>query len=60
VTNEYSQHEMSQVVQTSWAVLGLMYARYPDKQVIRRGCELIMSRQQAVSPAFILFSVTGS
>lgn len=49
---------MSQVVQTSWAVLALMYARYPDKQVIRRGCELIMSRQQAVSPE--VFLVMGS
>ncbi|GHJ90428.1 hypothetical protein NliqN6_6830 [Naganishia liquefaciens] len=47
VTNVYSQHTKSQVVQTSWALLGLMYARYPDKQVIRRGCDLIMSRQQA-------------
>ncbi|KAJ9110722.1 hypothetical protein QFC20_002763 [Naganishia adeliensis] len=46
VTNVYSQHEMSQVVQTSWTILALMYARYPDKQVIRRGCDLIMSRQQ--------------
>ncbi|KAJ9116371.1 hypothetical protein QFC22_004812 [Naganishia vaughanmartiniae] len=46
VKDEYSQHETSQVVQTSWAILGLIYAQYPDKQVIRRACQLIMHRQQ--------------
>lgn len=30
---------------TAWAVLTLMTAGYPDKEVIRRGCQLIMSRQ---------------
>lgn len=27
----------SQVVNTAFAVLGLMYARYPEREVIRRG-----------------------
>jgi lanosterol synthase len=37
----------SLVVQTAWAVLGLMEAEYPDKEPIRRGIQLIMDRQQA-------------
>ncbi|KAL1991905.1 hypothetical protein VTN49DRAFT_5213 [Thermomyces lanuginosus] len=42
----YVQHEKSQVVQTAWALLGLMEAEYPDQEVIRCGIKLIMSRQQ--------------
>ncbi|CAJ0749329.1 15355_t:CDS:2 [Entrophospora sp. SA101] len=42
---EYVQHEQSQVVNTAWAVLGLMKGKYPDEAPIRRGVELIMSRQ---------------
>ncbi|KAL2917348.1 Lanosterol synthase (Oxidosqualene--lanosterol cyclase) [Polyrhizophydium stewartii] len=44
---EWVNHEQSQVVQTSWALMALMAAKYPDVQVIRRGIALIMSRQQA-------------
>ncbi|KAM3065668.1 Lanosterol synthase (Oxidosqualene--lanosterol cyclase) [Clarireedia jacksonii] len=36
----------SQVVNTAWAVLALMSARYPRKRVVERGLELIRSRQQ--------------
>jgi lanosterol synthase len=43
---EYVQHEKSQVVQTAWAVLALIYGDYPDKAVIERACRLLMSRQQ--------------
>lgn len=43
---EYAQHEQSQVVMTAWAILALIYGQSPDKQAIRRGCQLIMSRQQ--------------
>lgn len=43
---EYSQHEKSQVVQTAWAVLALIYGDYPDKDVIKRACQLLMQRQQ--------------
>jgi lanosterol synthase len=43
----YIQHEMSQVVQTAWACLALMEAGYPDKERIRRGMKLLMSRQRA-------------
>ncbi|RYP44398.1 hypothetical protein DL768_009130 [Monosporascus sp. mg162] len=41
------QHERSQVVNTSWAMLALMHAGYPDSRPIQRGLELIQSRQQA-------------
>ncbi|CAG8628199.1 679_t:CDS:10, partial [Diversispora eburnea] len=43
--DEYVQHEKSQVVNTSWALLALMYARYPYENDIRRGVMLLMSRQ---------------
>ena len=39
-------HEKSQVVQTAWAVLGLLAAQCPDVDAIRRGIHLIMQRQQ--------------
>ena len=45
-TGKYVQHERSQVVQTCWAVLGLMEAGYPDRQAIERGIRLVMKRQQ--------------
>ncbi|KAI0202488.1 oxidosqualene:lanosterol cyclase [Astrocystis sublimbata] len=44
--DEYVQHATSQVVQTAWVCLGLMHARYPQKEVVRRGLQLIMARQQ--------------
>lgn len=43
---EYVQHEKSQVVQTAWAVLALIYGDYPDKTIIEKACRLLMSRQQ--------------
>lgn len=36
----YVQHEKSQVVNTSWAVLALMNARYPHADVVKRGLEV--------------------
>lgn len=41
-TGEYVQHEKSQVVNTSWAVLALMRAQYPERSVINRGLEVSM------------------
>lgn len=46
VSLQYAQHEQSQVVQTAWALLALIYGRCPDTAAIRRGCQLIMSRQR--------------
>jgi lanosterol synthase len=45
VEKRYIEHPQSQVVNTAWAVLGLMHARYPDPKPIERGLELIKSRQ---------------
>jgi len=45
---EWHEHPTgSLVVQTSWALLGLMEADYPDVEPIRKGIQLIMDRQQA-------------
>ncbi|KAF9578641.1 Lanosterol synthase (Oxidosqualene--lanosterol cyclase), partial [Lunasporangiospora selenospora] len=44
--HRYVEHEQSQVVQTAWALMALMAAQYPDQAPIKRGIELIISRQQ--------------
>ncbi|KAH8917940.1 terpene synthase [Atractiella rhizophila] len=43
---EYTQHQDSQVVQTSWAILSLLHAKCPNHDAIRSACNLIMSRQR--------------
>ncbi|KAL9100184.1 MAG: hypothetical protein Q9163_004405, partial [Psora crenata] len=40
-------HRESQIVMTSWAIIGLMAAQYPDKQPIEEAVKLIMGRQRA-------------
>ncbi|KAG0174988.1 Lanosterol synthase (Oxidosqualene--lanosterol cyclase) [Apophysomyces sp. BC1034] len=42
----YSHNPTSQVVNTAWALMALMEAKYPHEEPIRRGIELIMKRQQ--------------
>ncbi|XP_070566081.1 lanosterol synthase-like [Ptychodera flava] len=41
----YVQSETSQIVNTAWALLGLMAVRYPDLSVLERGIQLLISRQ---------------
>jgi lanosterol synthase len=44
---EYVEHPSgSLVVQTAWALIGLMEAEYPHVEPLRRGIQLIMDRQQ--------------
>ena len=44
---EYVEHESgSLVVTTSWALIGLLNAGYPDLGPIKKGIKLIMDRQQ--------------
>lgn len=44
---EYHEHPMgSLVVQTSWALIGLIEADYPDMEPLKKGIKLIMERQQ--------------
>ena len=45
---EWVEKEESQVVQTAWAVMGLMYAKYPHPEPIERAVKLVMSRQLSV------------
>ncbi|PPQ66646.1 hypothetical protein CVT26_009400 [Gymnopilus dilepis] len=40
------EHENSQVVQTCWAVMALMYSKYPHPEPIERAVRLVMSRQR--------------
>ena len=44
-TGTYTSHEKSQVVQTCWAIIGLMDAEYPEKWPIEKAIRLIMGRQ---------------
>ena len=44
-TGIYVQRE-SQIVMTSWAIIGLMVAEYPDRAPIERAVRLIIGRQQ--------------
>lgn len=44
--HSYVESDRSLVVQTAWALIGLILADYPDKQVLQRGISLLMERQQ--------------
>ncbi|KAA8912435.1 terpenoid cyclases/protein prenyltransferase alpha-alpha toroid [Sphaerosporella brunnea] len=46
VKGEYIHHKHSQVVNTAWACIALMNAKYPHKEPIERGINLLRSRQQ--------------
>ncbi|KAK2465673.1 hypothetical protein APHAL10511_002217 [Amanita phalloides] len=43
--SKWIEHENTQVVQTCWATMALMYARYPHAEPIERAVRLVMSRQ---------------
>lgn len=45
VNKEYSQHSTSQIVNTAWAVLTLLAARWPDRSPVDRAVKFLMSRQ---------------
>ncbi|KAJ1656846.1 Lanosterol synthase (Oxidosqualene--lanosterol cyclase) [Dispira simplex] len=46
VIGEYVQHERSQVVQTAWALLSLLAAKYPYREPLDDAAKFLMSRQQ--------------
>lgn len=46
VQHKYIEHEDGQIINTAWALLGLMKAGYPDQNVIERGIAFIISRQE--------------
>ncbi|MBE2247880.1 MAG: terpene cyclase/mutase family protein [Candidatus Competibacteraceae bacterium] len=45
VQKTYIRNTESQVINTSWALLTLMAASYPDKPLIRRGIQFLMQSQ---------------
>lgn len=45
-TGIYTPHANSQVVQTCWAIIGMMKAGFPEKEPIAKAVRLIMSRQE--------------
>jgi lanosterol synthase len=42
------EHADTQIVQTCWAAMALMYAGYPDPQPVSKAVKLVMSRQRPV------------
>ncbi|KZT70711.1 terpene synthase [Daedalea quercina L-15889] len=44
-TSTWVEHEQTQVVQTCWATMALIYAHYPKPEPIERAVRLVMSRQ---------------
>ena len=42
------EHADTQIVQTCWAAMALMYARYPDPEPVSNAVKLVMSRQRPV------------
>lgn len=45
VEKKYIQHEEGQVINTAWALLGLMISEYPCKEAVDRGIRFIISKQ---------------
>lgn len=45
VTHKYIPSGRSQVINTSWALLGLIAADYKDESAVERGIQLLMRRQ---------------
>ena len=43
---EYVPHEEGQIVNTAWALLSLMKAGYPDRSVIEKGVQFLISMQE--------------
>lgn len=40
IERRYIEHEQSQIVNTAWALLGLMAVHYPDREPLRRGVQV--------------------
>lgn len=47
VEQRYVQHERGQIINTAWALIALMIAKYPDQEVIEKGLRFIISKQEA-------------
>ncbi|KIY52935.1 terpene synthase [Fistulina hepatica ATCC 64428] len=44
--SKWIEHENTQLVQTCWAAMALMHAKYPKAEPIERAVKLVMSRQK--------------
>lgn len=47
VEHKYIEHEDGQIINTAWALLGLMKAGYDNKAILEKGIQFIISRQEA-------------
>jgi hypothetical protein len=48
------EHADTQIVQTCWAAMGLMYAKYPNPEPVTKAVKLVMSRQRPVRRLHLL------
>ncbi len=46
VQHKYIQHEDGQIINTAWALLGLMKAKHPNRAAIEKGIQFLISRQE--------------
>ncbi|MCB0510682.1 MAG: hypothetical protein KDC82_07935, partial [Bacteroidetes bacterium] len=46
VRMEYVQHEKGQIINTAWALLGLLQAKYPNVENIEKGIQFLLGRQE--------------
>ena len=47
VQHKYIEHKDGQIINTAWALLALMKANHPNKAIIEKGIEFILSRQES-------------
>ena len=47
VEKKYIEHESGQVINTAWALLGLIASAYPDTKVINEGIAFLLKKQDA-------------
>lgn len=48
VDHKYIEHKQGQVINTAWALLGLMAANYPEKETIGKGIEFLINKQKTI------------
>ncbi|KAH3899152.1 lanosterol synthase ERG7 SCDLUD_004580 [Saccharomycodes ludwigii] len=58
-THTYIETEQSLVVQTAWVLIGLILAEYPDRNVIDKGINFLMSRQDKKTGKWCFEDIEG-
>jgi squalene cyclase len=46
IQKKYIEHDEGQLVNTAWALLGLMAANYPNKQLVEKGIKFLLNMQE--------------